>query len=551
MQKRKLHPTTLRRPKVEISTTSNKLIVAAQSPLPTRTLVLDNGGDSVKYGWADGTAAKSMPNVTARLSQQWAVLVGDEVRSQVNNPNSCLAVTRSTERGITTNMGNQFQVWKRVLDVLGVVISMKPNASTPFGWNTIRSSTKSATENKNNEIISSSQCAVLIAVAPYTPQSVLDHIISIWLEDFSFAFAGFCASSVTAAVYRPISSLTSKIRDGLCTEVPIACVVDLGWSAVHVVPVYQDRVIGKKCIRRLPLGARQMINIWKYYSSYRQWNLMDSEWIIRDVFESTAYVSLQFIHDMQTARKMSAGRRPFDCEYVLPDYDSTFEGRVQIPEAVLREIEKQKQNIVQRDDDDSDEAYEEKDMEEDVDDIIEEDEASADVVSSDDESPEELRKQMLKQREDDRRRRELEAEQHQILNITVERFAIPEALFRPSDVGLPSEWANLPQAIVQAIEACPLVFRAGLYRSIQLTGGLSQLPNLKERLEQELRALVPSQYPIAVTTSAIPLYQAWEGARKLATLPHIHWSVSRAEWELASRQGAWNRLRMSAGGYIL
>jgi actin-related protein len=552
---------------------------------PSRTLVLDNGGDTVKFGWADtttdSTQPKHMPNVTARLPQQWTVLTGDEINVNVTNPNSCIAVTRSTERGIITNMGNQIQVWKRLLDVLGVMIPLKTETATAFGWNAnhTKNSAKSSTAKGNATIIESipsHQCAVLIGVPPYTPRSVLDHVLVVWLEDFGFAHAGFCVSTVAAAIYRPIPlratpETTNEGAKGDSANhknkevVPIACVVDLGWSAIHIVPVYMDKVIPataanakRSTIRRIPLGARHLINIWKYYCSYRQWNLMDSEWIMRDVFEKTAHVSLHFHQDMMLARKIPAGRRPYDCEYVLPDYDSTFTGVVQIPEAVQREIEKQKQIAAEvnddDDDDENDEDYNEQDMEDDGGDDDDDNVAAAaeeQDSSEDEESPEEIRKQVLKQREEERRRRELEAEQHQVLNITVERFSIPEALFRPSDVGLPSEWASLPQAIVQAIEACPVVYRAGLYRSIQLTGGLSQLPNLKERLVQELRALAPSQYPLDIACSDSPVDQAWKGALKLATEePYTKWSVSREEWESVSRRGAWKRLLMSKGGYL-
>lgn len=602
---------------------------AALSP-PTRTLVLDNGGDTVKYGWcvhvagvgqdaagaaaaaADATVVQHMPNVTARLPQQWTVLVGDEIHTQVTNPNACIAVTRSTERGIITNMGNQIQVWKRILDVLGVVVVVggmnesnniggstnKSETAAAFGWNNNsnmsnaaagknksssahqRATKKTVATNTTNtgKTIPSHQCAVLIGFAPHTPRSVLDHVLTVWLEDFGFLRAGFFVSAVAAALYRSIPLFArSNISDSAASAaaatheeeevIPIACVVDLGWSAIHVVPVYQDKVIvaasnnnnNITTIRRVPFGAHHLINILKYYASYRQWNLMDSAWILRDVFEKTAHVSLQFAQDMRTARKIPAGRRPYDLEYILPDYDTTFTGTVQIPEAVRAELEKQKQKDGEEDDDDEedDEDYEENDMEEDEDVDDNNDEAADAIVvaedsSDDEESPEELRKQLLQQREEERRRRELEAEQHQVLNITVERFAVAEALFRPSDVGLPSEWANLPQAIVQAIEACPTVYRAGLYRSIQLTGGLSYLPNLKERLEQELRALAPSQYPLSISCSESPVNQAFKGALKLASEePYTKWSVSREEWDNSSKRGAWKRLIMTKGGYLV
>jgi actin-related protein 6 len=156
---------------------------------------------------------------------------------------------------------------------------------------------------------------------------------------------------------------------------------------------------------------------------------------------------------------------------------------------------------------------------------------------------------LLRERqEEERRRREQEAEQ-QVLHVSVERFAIPEVLFRPSDAGLPREWANLPQAVVQSIEACPLIYRAALYQSIQLTGGLSQLNHIAERLEQEVRALAPTQYKVVKVTapskeSGSPVEAAWRGANQLVMMqPCGEWSMGQEEG-----RGAWKRLLWSEGG---
>jgi len=267
----------------------------------------------------------------------------------------------------------------------------------------------------------------------------------------------------------------------------------------------------------------------------------------------------------ENGKKLPAGRRPYDREVVLPDYDTTRTGTVQIPVAVQRQLEKQKDNGGEEEEDDDyneeeDEDFTENDAQEDDEDENLEDSTNAAPVAleedesgdDDEESPEEARNRILKEREEEeRRRREMEAEQ-QVLNVTVERFTIPETLFRPSDAGLPSDWANLPTAVVQAIEACPLIYRAGLYRSIQLTGGLSQLANLKDRLEQELRALAPSQYPLGLSVSGEPINQAWKGATKLSRdSPYSSWSVGRDDWHASSKRGAWKRLCFSEGGCLV
>jgi len=283
------------------ASSSTSAAVDAVIPPPLRTLVIDNGGDTLKYGWADATtttttcSCQHLPNVTARLPQQWTILAGDQLTASISNPNQCLAVTRSTERGMITNLGNQIQVWKRLLDLLSIRINSNSStktteAATVFGWKQQQQQPASSSSS-STKMIPSHTCAVLLALPPHCPRSILDGILTVWFEDFGFGHVGFCISPVVAAVYReqlrfpapttPVeeesSSSTDKRKD-TSSSVKIACVVDLGWIAIHIVPIYNDKIIRESsAIRRMPLGARHLINIWKYYCSYRQWNLMDQE----------------------------------------------------------------------------------------------------------------------------------------------------------------------------------------------------------------------------------------------------------------------------------
>ena len=342
---------------------------SSSSPLilpPAHVLIVDNGGDTIKYGWQQQTFAPTtkphvMPNVTARLPLQWTVLVGDQL-AQIQNPNQLIGVTRSTERGIICNLGNQVQVWKRMLDTLGVVIPAHilahSETAKALGWKKVTTSTTTAAAPNDKKKISShpahtapsilsTTCAVLIALPPLCPRSILDQIMMIWMEDFGFGRVGFCTSTLVAAY---------ETEDA---DFQTACTVDLGWSATHIVPTFQRKVLPAtlqtngedkvedqsqnhdtftlSTIKRLPLAGRHLINMWKYFASYRQYNLMDQEWILRDVLEQTGYVSLQFSHEMSMARKLPPGRRPFDRQYILPDYTTTFTGRVQIPPQLLKQ----------------------------------------------------------------------------------------------------------------------------------------------------------------------------------------------------------------------
>jgi len=96
-----------------------------------------------------------------------------------------------------------------------------------------------------------------------------------------------------------------------------------------------------------------------------------------------------------------------------------------------------------------------------------------------------------------------------------ERICVPEILFNPSDIGI--EQAGVPEVIVQAVEACIPDVREALYGNIMITGGCSLFPNFKERLERELRQIVPTEFDIGVTAAAAPTLSAWRGGSIFAS----------------------------------
>lgn len=83
------------------------------------------------------------------------------------------------------------------------------------------------------------------------------------------------------------------------------------------------------------------------------------------------------------------------------------------------------------------------------------------------------------------------------MRLNNERFAVPELLFHPSDVGLRE--MGIPEAIVHSISACPLETRAHLYNNIVLTGGCAMFPGFRERVEADVRSLAPCELDVRVT----------------------------------------------------
>jgi actin-related protein 6 len=509
------------------------------TPPPMSTLVIDNGGHTLKYGWATSPPPpKRMPNITAKLQHQWIVLVGDELdRIQ---PNQLESTTRSTERGIITNLANQIQVWKRVLDHVSVVVPIKSEASEVFGWKVARTGSKAT--------ILPQSCAVLLLMPPHCPRSVLEQVMNVWFQEFQFAHVGFATSPVMAAI--PLS---------VTTQYSCACVVDMGWSATHIVPTNRQSPL-KDAIRRMPLGGRHLIQLWKYYMSYRQWNLMDQEFLLEAAQRELGFFSLQFDEDLKLARRLPLGKRPYDREFVLPDYSTTHHGVVRLPAALQQQVpeETKEETATEKNAENVKEDEVGGDEEEGSDNDNNTDAQDEEEDSDDDESDEVKRRRILRQRQEQERRRQELDEEHQVLMVSVERFAIPEVLFRPTDAGWAPNLAGLPEAIVASISSCPRQYQAAMYQSIRVVGGLCLIPNLQARLERELQCLAPCQYEVNVKVmDDAPIDQAWLGGKQwVQRKPHSEWSIGIDEWEEASRKDSrklkpWHRLLAENGGAMV
>uniref|UniRef100_UPI00358FD47A uncharacterized protein isoform X2 n=1 Tax=Myxine glutinosa TaxID=7769 RepID=UPI00358FD47A len=103
------------------------------------------------------------------------------------------------------------------------------------------------------------------------------------------------------------------------------------------------------------------------------------------------------------------------------------------------------------------------------------------------------------------------------INIGVERFMCPEALFQPGVLGPSSP--SLQQAIVTCIEKSDTQMQETLYNNIILAGGNTLFPGLAERLKLEVARIAPQQYSVKVLAPAERKYAAWLGGSVFACLP--------------------------------
>ena len=79
----------------------------------------------------------------------------------------------------------------------------------------------------------------------------------------------------------------------------------------------------------------------------------------------------------------------------------------------------------------------------------------------------------------------------QSLRLANARFAVPEILFHPPDIGI--EQMGIPEAIAHAISLTPREMHPHLYANIVLTGGNTVFSGFYERMGTEIRKLAPTE----------------------------------------------------------
>ena len=118
-----------------------------------------------------------------------------------------------------------------------------------------------------------------------------------------------------------------------------------------------------------------------------------------------------------------------------------------------------------------------------------------------------------------------------ILEIVEERFQAPEIMYHPIWVGL--EDLPLHELVYDSIMATDIDVRPNMYSNIVLSGGNTLIPNFAERLEKEVRELVPqaAKDKVRVEAPEHREYAVWIGGAILASLPAFKkLVVTQKEW---------------------
>ncbi|KAM7252960.1 hypothetical protein ACFE04_008828 [Oxalis oulophora] len=330
----------------------------------------------------------------------------------------------------------------------------------------------------SNATIASS--ALLLTEPLFTLPSIQRSTDELVFEDFNFKSLFVADSPSLVHLYE-----ASHRPDGLVSKTQCSLVVDCGFSFTHAAPVFQNFTVNYG-VKRIDLGGKALTNYIKELVSFRSVNVMDETFIMDDVKEKLCFVSLDVPRDLQIARKFGKDNL-FRCTYVLPDGITHTKGFVKDPESTERYLSL------------TDETQPSGETNMDVDQPQVKERKKADLAKNE-------------------------------FDLTNERFLVPEMIFHPADLGMNE--AGLAECIVRAISSCHPYLQPVLYESIILTGGSTLFPQFCQRLEKELRPLVPDEYLVKITPQEDPILGVWRGGSLLASSPDFEaMSVTKAEYE--------------------
>ncbi|KAL3695639.1 hypothetical protein R1sor_009715 [Riccia sorocarpa] len=409
--------------------------------------------------------------------------IGGEADPSLVMPN-CMARPRSAKKWV---FGDQIS---EVQDIQGISIRramdrgylINPDTEKEI-WDRIF---------KTHLKIRPSECSLLLVEPLFSIPAIQKSTDEIIFEEFGFQSLYVGNAPALTHNYHAECAPESFLAKSNCS-----LVVDAGFSFTHAAPVFDGFVVNHAA-KRMNLGGKALTNYLKELVSYRAWNMMDETYIMEDVKEKLCFCSLDISTDLDIARRRGRSNY-YQCDYILPDGIKYKRGFVKDPDAAAAYISKR-----QRLDSEVEEGVQE-------------------VISREAEAPrEELRtigKAGIPTKAD-----------QQVLTLTNERFLVPEMLFHPADLGMNE--AGLAECIVRAVKACHPSLYPVLYSNVLLTGGSTLFHGFKERLETELRPLVPDEFQVSVQSVDNPLLAAWKGGSLLAASQEFQKAaVTKKEYE--------------------
>ncbi|KAL1836578.1 hypothetical protein VTJ49DRAFT_4903 [Mycothermus thermophilus] len=320
-----------------------------------------------------------------------------------------------------------------------------------------------------------SETRLVLTEQPNSLPALQTHCDQMVFEEFGFA-SYYRGIGPAFNAYRDIQSIFHTPRNPntpISIPAEVLLLIDSGYSHTTVTPLLQGRPL-HPAIRRLDVGGRLLTNYLTRLLSLRHFDMRSETYIANEMKESVCYVSLDFAGDLEKTWKGTRGERRDDYlsgagiarDYVLPDSHTTFHG-------VVREYQPGVSGRAAR---------------------------KAGVSTED------------------------------VLTLRNERFAVPELLFSPSDIGIREP--GLADVVMQSLATLPVGLWPGLLANIVVVGGNARLENFIQRLQMELLQRVPDECVVRVARPEDPVVSTWLGAANFARHEHVErLAVTKQEYD--------------------
>ncbi|KAI1172229.1 actin-domain-containing protein [Nemania sp. FL0916] len=446
-------------------------------PPPSRTLVLDNGGYTIKAGFvADDSVdtPRIIPNCIAR-DRDGKTYVGSEL-AQCSDFSEAV-FRRPVEKGFVVSWEAQKEIWEREFLDDGA-----PQRCDPA---------------ETRLLLGEPPCSLPIL------QANCDQMV---FEEFGFAayYRGSAAAfnayhhdhaspsaSQTQAQPLPddeLATTTAATTVPAQTPAEVVLLIDSGYSHTTVTPVFQGRPI-HPAVRRLDVGGKLLTNHLARVLSLRHYDMRNETYIVNEMKEAACYVTSDFRGDLERSWKGTRGERRetyltgggIAKDYVLPDFHTRTRG-------VVREYDAANNPRAKR---------------------LAVGEASEDV-----------------------------------LTLRNERFAVPELLFHPSNIGM--RQPGLPDLVLQSLHSLPHGLWPAFLNNIVVVGGNSLFDGFVSRLEADIRKLTPDDCPVRLRRAEDPITNTWLGGANLARHAHLQ-SLAVTKLEYEEHGSAWLARKFAAG----
>jgi actin-related protein 6 len=253
------------------------------------TLVVDNGSYTIKAGMSVDGEPRVVPNCLMKTkSERRKTFIGNQVGECRDL--SGLFYIYPHQKGYLVNWDIEKKIWDHVMG--RDMIDINPRTTS-----------------------------LLLTEPCCNFPSIQESLNEIAFEEYQFKSFFRCPAAVLSAIKH-----SQDHPQSIC-----CCVVDVGFSFTHIIPIYGGRIISSS-IRRIDIAGKVLTNHLKELISYRQLNVMDETYVINQAKEEVCFVSQDFYKDMELAKRRDH-HNTIVRDYVLPDFSHIQHGYVKITPA--------------------------------------------------------------------------------------------------------------------------------------------------------------------------------------------------------------------------